>query len=118
VASAHDEKKWSLMTMEFWAMVLLIVAILIAAAVSGIDDVRAWLLITIVDPGHSLSCGIAKAGTDHWPAGQTRLAGIRPALVGGAVEIQLAAERDRGKEGPCPRLARYGRTGHRGSWKT
>ena len=62
----HDETKWSLLTTEFWAMVLLIIGILIAAAVSdSLDDRRAWLLVTIVGTGYIVSRGIAKAGTDH-----------------------------------------------------
>ena len=62
----HDETKWSLLTTEFWAMVVLIVGILIAAAVSdSLDDRRAWLLVTIVGTGYIVSRGIAKAGTDH-----------------------------------------------------
>jgi hypothetical protein len=65
----HDETKWSLLTTEFWAMVVLIVAILIAAAVSdSLDDVRAWTLVAIVGTGYVLSRGIAKAGTGHLPA--------------------------------------------------
>ena len=37
VTGLHDETKWSLLTTEFWAMVLVIVAILIASAVSDIS---------------------------------------------------------------------------------
>jgi len=65
-AGVHDETKWALLTTEFWAMVVLIVAILIAAAVSdSLDDRRAWLFVTIVGTGYIVSRGIAKAGTDH-----------------------------------------------------
>ena len=68
-AGAHDETKWALLTTEFWAMVILIVGILIAAAVSdSLDDRRAWLLVTIVGTGYIVSRGIAKAGTDHGAA--------------------------------------------------
>jgi hypothetical protein len=64
----HDETKWSVLTTEFWAMVVLIVAILIAAAVSdSLDDVRAWTLVAIVGTGYVVSRGIAKAGTGHIP---------------------------------------------------
>ena len=46
---AHDETKWAPLTTEFWAMVILIVAVLIAAAVSdSLNDRRAWLLATII----------------------------------------------------------------------
>jgi hypothetical protein len=63
---AHDETKWALLTTEFWAMVLLIAAILIASAISdSLDDVRAWTLVAIVGTGYILSRGVAKAGTDH-----------------------------------------------------
>ena len=73
----HDETKWSLLTTEFWAMVGLILAILVAAAVSdSLGDRRAWLLVTIVGTGYIVSRGIAKAGTDHRPAGGRR--GTRP----------------------------------------
>jgi len=64
----HDETKWALLTTEFWAMVVLIIAILIASAVSdGLDARRAWLLVTVVGTGYIVSRGIAKAGTDHAP---------------------------------------------------
>jgi hypothetical protein len=66
VTGAHDETKWAPLTTEFWAMVVLIVAILIAAAVSdSLDDVRAWLLVTIVGAAYIISRGIAKAGTER-----------------------------------------------------
>jgi hypothetical protein len=62
----HDETKWALLTTEFWAMALLIVAILISAAISdSLNDRRAWLLVTIVGAAYIVSRGIAKAGTDH-----------------------------------------------------
>jgi hypothetical protein len=59
----HDESKWALLTTEFWAMVLVIVAVLIAMAVSdSLNDRRGWLLVTIVATGYIVSRGIAKAG--------------------------------------------------------
>lgn len=65
---AHDETKWALLTTEFWAMVIVVVAILIAAAVSDtFGDRRAWLYVTIVAAGYIVSRGLAKAGTDHLP---------------------------------------------------
>jgi len=64
----HDETKWAPLTTEFWAMVVLIVAILIAAAISDtLDDRRAWLLVTIIGAAYIVSRGSAKAGTDHSP---------------------------------------------------
>jgi len=63
---AHDETKWAPLTTEFWAMLALIVAVLIAAAVSdSLDDVRAWTLATIIAAAYIVSRGIAKAGVDH-----------------------------------------------------
>jgi hypothetical protein len=68
VAGAHDETKWALLTTEFWAMLLLIVAILIAAAISdSLNDIRAWTLVTIIGAAYILSRGFAKGGTDHAP---------------------------------------------------
>ena len=64
---AHDETKWAPLTTEFWAMVGLIAAILIASAISdSLDDVRAWTLVAVVGTGYIVSRGIAKAGTGHW----------------------------------------------------
>ena len=66
IAGRHDETKWALLTTEFWAMLVLIAAILIAAAVSdSFDDVRAWTLVTLVGAAYIVSRGIAKSGTDH-----------------------------------------------------
>ena len=66
VAGRHDETKWALLTTEFWAMVVGIVAILIAAAVAdNFDAPRAWLLVAIVATGYIVSRGIAKAGVGH-----------------------------------------------------
>jgi hypothetical protein len=54
------------MTTEFYAMVGLIVALLIAAKVSdSLDDVRAWTLITAVGIGYMLSRGLAKSGSRY-----------------------------------------------------
>jgi hypothetical protein len=66
VAGAHDETKWAPLTTEFWAMLLLIIAVLIAAAISdSLNDVRAWTLATIIGAAYILSRGLAKGGTDH-----------------------------------------------------
>ena len=65
---AHDETKWALLTTEFWAMLGLIVAVLIAAAISdSLNDVRAWTLVAVIGTGYIVSRGIAKSGTDHAP---------------------------------------------------
>jgi hypothetical protein len=69
----HDETKWSLLTTEFWAMLIVVVAILIATAVSdSLNDTRGWLLVTVVATGYIVSRGIAKAGTGHLPIGALR----------------------------------------------
>ncbi len=61
----HDEAKWALLTTEFWATLLLIVAILIASAISDtLNYRRAWLLVTIIGAAYIVSRGVAKAGTD------------------------------------------------------
>ena len=66
VTGAHDETKWAPLTTEFWAMVILIVALLIAAAVSdSFDDRRAWLLVTVIGAAYIVSHGIAKAGSER-----------------------------------------------------
>ena len=62
----HDETKPSFLTTEFYAMVGLIVALLIAAKVSdSLDDVRAWTLISAIGIGYMLSRGLAKSGSTH-----------------------------------------------------
>ena len=64
--STPDETKLSLKTTEFWAMAALIVAILIASAVSdSLNDVRAWTLVAAVGIGYMISRGLAKAGTKY-----------------------------------------------------
>jgi hypothetical protein len=72
-ASSHDESKWAPLTTEFWAMVIVIVAILIASAVSdSFGDRRAWLYVAIVATGYIVSRGLAKIGTDHWSGARRR----------------------------------------------
>ena len=62
----EDETKLSLKTTEFWAMVGMIVAILIASAVSdSLNDVRAWTLVAAVAIGYMLSRGLAKSGSKY-----------------------------------------------------
>lgn len=77
VTGAHDETKWAPLTTEFWAMFALIIAVLIAAAVSdNLNDVRAWTLVVIIGAAYIVSRGLAKGGTDHTPflrRGRTRV---------------------------------------------
>jgi hypothetical protein len=61
-----NETKLSLKTTEFFAMVGVIGAILIAAAVSdSFNDVRAWTLVAAVAIGYMISRGLAKSGTKY-----------------------------------------------------
>ena len=65
-AIRSDETKLSLKTTEFWAMVGIIAAILIASAVSdSLNDVRAWTLVAAVAIGYMISRGLAKSGTKY-----------------------------------------------------
>jgi hypothetical protein len=61
-----DETKPSFKTTEFWAMVGVIAAILIASVVSdSLGDVRAWTLVAAVAIGYMVSRGLAKSGTKY-----------------------------------------------------
>ena len=61
-----DETKNALKTTEFFAMVAVNAAILIAAWVSdSLDDVRAWTLVAAVSIGYMISRGLAKAGSRY-----------------------------------------------------
>ena len=61
-----DETKLSLKTTEFWAMVAVNAAILIAAYVSdSLDDIRAWTLVAAVSIGYMISRGLAKSGSKY-----------------------------------------------------
>jgi hypothetical protein len=64
---AHgDETKNALKTTEFFAMVAVNAAILIAAWVSdSLNDVRAWTLVAAVAIGYMISRGLAKSGTKY-----------------------------------------------------
>ena len=61
-----DETKNALKTTEFFAMVGVIAAILIASAVSDtFGDRRAWTLVAAVAIGYMISRGLAKSGTKY-----------------------------------------------------
>ncbi len=61
-----DETKPSFKTTEFYSMVGVGAAILIAAAISdSLDDVRAWTLIAAVAIGYMISRGLAKSGSTY-----------------------------------------------------
>jgi hypothetical protein len=73
-----DETKMSLKTTEFWAMVAVIAAILVASAVSdSLGDVRAWTLVAAVSIGYMLSRGLAKSGSKY-TGGEDLLGGGNP----------------------------------------
>ena len=62
----QDETKHALKTTEFFAMVGVIAAILIASWVSdALNDVRAWTLVAAVGIGYMVSRGLAKSGTKY-----------------------------------------------------
>ena len=63
--STHrDETKASFLTTEFWAMIGVIAAILVAAAqADNFDAPRAWTLVAAVAIGYMVSRGLAKAGS-------------------------------------------------------
>jgi dTDP-4-dehydrorhamnose 3,5-epimerase-like enzyme len=66
VRKQHDETKPSFLTTEFYAMVGVIVAVLVAAKVSDtFGDVRAWTLVAAVAIGYMISRGLAKSGSTH-----------------------------------------------------
>ena len=61
-----DETKNALKTTEFFAMVGVNAAILIAAWVSdSLGDVRAWTLVAAVSIGYIISRGLAKSGSKY-----------------------------------------------------
>jgi hypothetical protein len=62
----REETKVSFLTTEFWAMVGVIAAILVAAAqADNFDAPRAWTLVAAVAIGYMVSRGLAKSGTAH-----------------------------------------------------
>ena len=64
--ASGDETKNALKTTEFFAMVAVNAAILIAAWVSdSLDDVRAWTLVAAVSIGYIVSRGLAKSGSKY-----------------------------------------------------
>ena len=61
-----DETKHAFKTTEFFAMVGIIGAILIASAVSdSFGDRRAWTLVAAVAIGYMISRGLAKSSTKY-----------------------------------------------------
>jgi hypothetical protein len=71
ITNRIHETKASFKTTEFWAMIVLVVAILVSAAVinggdNGTDQFiarQAWLYVAIIAAGYFVSRGLAKSGT-------------------------------------------------------
>jgi hypothetical protein len=66
VYTTLDETKASFVTTEFWAMVGVIVAILIATQqLDQMTGEEGWTLVSAVAIGYMVSRGLAKAGNAH-----------------------------------------------------
>jgi hypothetical protein len=66
VRTIYDETKGSLLTTEFWAMVGVIAAILIATQqLDHMTGQEGWTLVAAVAIGYMISRGLAKAGSGH-----------------------------------------------------
>jgi uncharacterized membrane protein YcjF (UPF0283 family) len=71
IAERNHETKASFKTSEFWAMIVLVVAILVSAALikggdNGTDQFiakQAWLYVSILGAGYFISRGLAKSGS-------------------------------------------------------
>ena len=71
LADRNHETKASFKTTEFWAMVVLVVSILVAAALikggdNGTDEFiakQAWLYVSILGGAYFVSRGLAKSGS-------------------------------------------------------
>ena len=71
ISERNHETKASFKTTEFWAMVVLVVSILVAAALikggdNGTDEFiakQAWLYVSILGGAYFISRGLAKSGS-------------------------------------------------------
>jgi hypothetical protein len=62
----REETKASFLTTEFWAMIGVIAAVLVAAQqADNFDAPRVWTLVAAVAIGYMVSRGLAKSGSDH-----------------------------------------------------
>ena len=62
----RDETKASFLTTEFWAMIGVIAAVLVAAQqAENFGAPRAWTLVAAVAIGYMVSRGLAKSGSAH-----------------------------------------------------
>jgi hypothetical protein len=105
---ATDETKASFKTTEFYAAVVLVAAILIAAAVSDtLDDVRAWTLVTAVGIGYMLSRGLASPGRST-PVARTCSAAIPFAETTSALRTAPRTQPGRRRAGLRPSCVQFG----------
>jgi hypothetical protein len=66
VVAKREETKASFLTTEFWAMIGVIAAILVAAQqADNFEAPRAWTLVAAVAIGYMVSRGLAKSGSDY-----------------------------------------------------
>lgn len=64
--TTRDETKPSFLTTEFYAMVGVIAAVLVAAyQADNFEAPRAWTLVAAVAIGYMISRGLAKSGSAH-----------------------------------------------------
>ena len=62
----REETKASFLTTEFWAMIGVIAAILVAAQqADNFEAPRAWTLVAAVAIGYMVSRGLAKSSSDY-----------------------------------------------------
>jgi hypothetical protein len=115
-----SETKPSVFTTEFWAYVLVAIAILIAGLVSdSLDATQVWLYITVLTAAYILSRGIARGGTQREQTGlegggspmgrRGRRASSQETRGGSSIEVPF------GERGAVPPAAEgEGRPGSRG----
>jgi hypothetical protein len=66
IVTRREETKASFLTTEFWAMVGVIAAVLVAAQqAENVGAPRAWTLVAAVAIGYMVRRGVAKSGSDH-----------------------------------------------------
>ena len=64
--ASWDETKGSLLTTEFWLLIVAVVGVLYAAQeANNFAADQAWTLVTVLAVGYMVSRGLAKAGSRH-----------------------------------------------------
>jgi hypothetical protein len=67
----HDETRAGILTGEFWTMVVVAAAVLIAAAIADNFAARsAWWIVAVLASAYIVSRGLAKSGTSHRAPGR------------------------------------------------